>query len=223
MLNLSMSSLSHSAMTWSSLYESCDSPSVTITMTFFTPCRAPRSGVKASLLICRHFQKCYFTCHRSMQISTDQSPVSWAFEGLSLITWQYQYPGRSWSWGRSPVEVHPQIPAEQECCQTGSGWRCESHFLHRTQCQPGTHRHIFLHHIYLCFSLRLRACFCFSLLRMWSALIWHNALYTDGRGLQQPWKMWLTTTKRHSDKTFQCFPLENSTSLWPDQCNHNKN
>lgn len=29
-------------------------------------------------------------------------------------------------------------------------------------------------------------------------------------------------TENHSDKTFQCYPLENSTSLRPDQCNHNK-
>lgn len=62
-------------------------------------------------------------------------------EGLMLSTWQYQFPGKSWSWSRSAGEVVWQTSAEQECCQTGSGWHDESQSHRRTLCPPGKHTH----------------------------------------------------------------------------------
>lgn len=82
-----------------------------------------------------------------------------------------------------------------------------------------THRHVILHQmsfLFLFFPPSRPRLLLPSLSRMWSrlmGLMWHHVLYTVGRGLQQPWKMWLTTAGLLGDKTFQCFPLETSTSL----------
>lgn len=139
--------------------------------------------------------------------------------GFICGTWQCQCPGTSWSWSRSAEEGLWRSSAGLECFRTGSGWHGESHPDRRTRCPPGKHTHTLSHKRYPTWTIFLllspSMLFCLlplpdSLLRMWSGLvglIWHNVLYTEGRGLQQPWKMWLATAGLHREKTFQCFPL----------------
>lgn len=209
MPNLSIPSSSHSAMTLSSLWKSCDSPSVTITMTFFASGRAPRSGRKASFLIVRKTNRC-----------------KELVKGQILRQWKTQ----TWG-GRIPGCFNGEKSVGLCAGVLRKGFDIIHHYciaVKLAQVDEVTHIFSVRHYAHLEEKHLSLVYFSFHFFRVLPSLpppAFPDRLRRMWRvqpGLIWPWKMWLQATPLCGQKTFQCCPVENHVQPPPAQRSQNK-